>query len=96
MAEVTALGVALAVEADDLADLRAELRDVVPPGAPGSPTWDALAWADDVHAQRAVVHGEEMATEDIAALTGWSQRSVQRALESGLGKLNKLPLHDIR
>lgn len=102
MHEVERLAVALSVDAEDLGDLRAgrsdarsrpvarvALRPVCPPGAPGSATWDALTWDDDPYAQAAVVHGEEMSTEEIAALTGWSQRSVQRALESGLSKLGR-------
>lgn len=33
------------------------------------------------------MHGEEMSTEDIAARTGWSHRTVQRTLEAALAKL---------
>lgn len=100
MLDVERLAGALAVDAEDLGDLRAgrtdarsrpvarvALRPVCPPGSPGSPTWDALAWEDDPYAQAAVVRGEEMSTEAIAELTGWSHRTVQRALESGLAKL---------
>ena len=109
MLEVERLASALAVDVDDLGDLRAgrsdarsrpvarvALRPVCPPGAPGSTTWDALTWEHDPYAQAVVVRGVEMSTEEIAAVTGWSHRTVQRALESGLEKLNKLPLHDIR
>ena len=68
--------------------MRASLRAVVAPGAPRAASWDALAWADDPHARAAVVRGEELSTEEIAAITGWSHRTVQRALESGLAKLS--------
>lgn len=101
MPEVTQLANALAVDAEDLGDLRAgrsdarsrpvvraELRPDVAAGAPGAASWDALAWADDPHAQAAVVRGEELSTEAIAAITGWSHRTVQRALEGALTKLS--------
>lgn len=100
MAEVERLATALAVDAEDMGDLkagrtdarsrpvvRAALRAVVPPGAPKAATWDALSWADDPHAQAAVVRGVELSTEEIAAITGWSHRTVQRALEGALQKL---------
>lgn len=100
MAEVERLAAALSVDAEDLGDLRAgrsdarsrpvvraALRRVRNPGTPGSATWDALAWADDPHAQAAVKRGEELSTEEIAAITGWSHRTVQRALETALAKL---------
>lgn len=105
MLEVDQLAQALAVDAEDMGDLRAgrsdarsrpvvraALRVDVPPGSPGSATWDALAWEDDPHAQAAVVRGEELSTEEIAAITGWSHRTVQRALESGLAKLLVAPI----
>lgn len=100
MGEVERLAGALSVDAEDLGDLRAgrsdarsrpvarvALQPTVAPGAPGSPTWDALTWEHDPYAQAAVVRGVEMSTEAIAELTGWSHRTVQRALESGLAKL---------
>lgn len=100
MDELQRLASALAVDAEDLGDLRAGRTDarsrpavraasrpVVPPGAPGAASWDALAWDDDPHAQAAVVRGEELSTEEIAAITGWSHRTVQRALEGALAKL---------
>ena len=100
MAEVARLASALAVDADDLGDLRAGRTDArsrpamragarpaVRPGVRGAASWDALAWADDPHAQAAVVRGVELTTEEIAAITGWSHRTVQRALEGALAKL---------
>lgn len=104
MDEVEALGWALGVDPRDLEELRpgrrlartrpvtrCALRKAVPPGHPGSRTWDVLTYDEDGHARAAVAYamarGEGLTPQEIAACTGWSVRVVQRALVTAMEKV---------
>lgn len=64
----------------------------IPDGLPGAAHWDAAPFARDRHAQAAAELAEEAGGLDvtvIAELTGWSVRTVQKALVRGLAKVRR-------
>jgi transcriptional regulator with XRE-family HTH domain len=107
MDELHGIARALSVDEEDLADLKPGRSDrrrrsntltrlalAIPPGDPGSPTWDAVPFERDPVAryfvEKAARNGQGASTEEISAITGWSVRVVQKALKSAMKKMGQM------
>lgn len=63
-------------------------RDAVPPGKPGSSSWEDLSWEDDDWCWYAVsCHPDGLTIEEIGALTGLSAERVRQIEIEALAKL---------